>query len=219
MLSICLSNTLYTYQLDLSSFSHPLFSHCFTIWLCLHSAHQTIHFDSYAPFLSSPFLSSSSLSLPPSLPSLPPSLLPPSLSHSLFLLLSSISRSLPPSQGCVAGNLLFNSQSLMFRPDPSCPLVQEKGAGVFEILLPLGNIVHVVVSSNCSLNPDTSITRWVWFVSPHDLKLQLCDSFKYSITRYTIMICDRAWEKGANAALSRFVQYTKISIELIVGDN
>ena len=55
--------------------------------------------------------------------------------------------------------------------------------------------------------------------TPHDLKLQLCDSFKYSITRYTIMICDRAWEKGANAALSRFVQYTKISIELIVGDN
>ena len=33
------------------------------------------------------------------------------------------------------------------------------------------------------------------------------------------MKCDRAWEKGANAALSRFVQYTKISIELIVGDN
>ena len=32
-------------------------------------------------------------------------------------------------------------------------------------------------------------------------------------------ICDRAWEKGANAALSRFVRYTKISIELIVGDN
>ena len=32
-------------------------------------------------------------------------------------------------------------------------------------------------------------------------------------------ICDRAWEKGALAALSRFVQYTKISIELIVGNN
>ena len=146
-------------SIDLSSFSHPLFSHCFTIWLCLHSAHQTSLFTLILmlPFSLLPF------SLLPLSPSLSPPSLPPSLSHSLFLLLSSISRSLPPSQGCVAGNLLFNSQSLMFRPDPSCPLVQEKGAGVFEILLPLGNIVHVVVSSNCSF-PDTSITRWVWFV-------------------------------------------------------
>ena len=34
-----------------------------------------------------------------------------------------------------------------------------------------------------------------------------------------LLKCDRACEKGALAALSRFVQYTKISIELIVGDN
>jgi LysM repeat protein len=67
-----------------------------------------------------------------------------------------------PEQICIQGSLWLNPQSLMFRPDPNDPLVEDHGIASYEVLIPLSEIVYAFFSFNYSssdlLSPTATLT-------------------------------------------------------------